>query len=152
MRFQQLKELLDHFESDRRQLIKLYRHLENQADDERVRMLLSYLQQREHENCQQLKSSYSETPKDVLETWVDLRAENDIAEICSKVFLPANMHVEEVLAVAVELEGKTLELLNTGVLQLASMAHAKEYLENLLEHQQKREQQLVHSAHRMDDI
>ncbi|MGY5451326.1 hypothetical protein ACVFI8_10345 [Agarivorans sp. MS3-6] len=151
MRFNQLKQLLEHFVACREAMLPLYRRLELNADSERVRMLLAYLQHQEKDNAAHLKDFIHQAKPELLDTWTDIRAEQDLVEKMAKLSLPANMSSDDVSTLALDLSEQSLALLRMAKDAL-TMLGARQFLGNLIEHQEKRQQQMVHATHRLDDI
>lgn len=151
MRFNQLKLLLEHFVSCREAMQAMYRRLELNADAERVRMLLNYLQHQEKENAEHLEDFISQAKHELLDTWTDIQLEQDLPAKIAKISRPANMSSDDVASLALELSEQSLALLRVAKDEL-SMLGARQFIENLIEHQEKRQQQMVHATHRLDDI
>ena len=151
MRFNQLKLLLEHFVSCREAMQAMYRRLELNADSERVRMLLAYLQHQEKENAEHLEDFISQAKQDVLDTWTDIRLEQDLPARIAKISQPANMSSDDVTTLALDLGEQSLALLRLAKDEL-SMLGARQFIGNLIEHQEKRQKQMVHATHRLDDI
>lgn len=151
MRFNQLKLLLEHFVSCREAMMALYRRLELNSDAERVRMLLAHLQHQERENAEHLQDFISQAKPELLETWTDIRVEKDLLDYMAKLSQPADISSDDVSNLALELSEQSLSLLRLAKDEL-TMLGARQFLANLIEHQEKRQQQMVHATHRLDDI
>ncbi|WP_432455385.1 MULTISPECIES: hypothetical protein [unclassified Agarivorans] len=151
MRFNQLRLLLEHFVNCREEMRVVYRRLEMNADAERVRMLLNYLQHQEKENTAHVKDFISQAKPELLDTWTDIRAEHDLVDKMAKVSLPANMSSDDVMSLALDLSEQSLDLLRQAKDGFSMLAE-QQFLANLIEHQEKRQQQMVHATHRLDDI
>ncbi|GDY28280.1 hypothetical protein AHAT_41700 [Agarivorans sp. Toyoura001] len=151
MRFNQLNLLLEHFVSCREAMQAMYRRLELNADSERVRMLLNYLQHQERENAAHLQAFISQAKPELLDTWTDIRLEQDLLDKVAKLSKPADMTSDDVGSLALELSEQSLGLLRLAKDEL-TMLGARQFLANLIEHQEKRQQQMVHATHRLDDI
>ncbi len=151
MRYNQLKLLLEHFVSCREAMQAMYRRLELNADSERVRMLLAYLQHQEKENAEHLQDFIAQAKQELLDTWTDIRLEQDLPAKIAKISQPANMTSDDVASIALELSEQSLAILRLAKDEL-SMLGARQFIGNLIEHQEKRQQQMVHATHRLDDI
>lgn len=151
MRFQQLKEILEHLIESRSAMSQLYRRMASQADSPRAKMLLEYMVIHEKEVVDKLTNYLEDAPSRVLDTWFENVQGEDFVGRCQKVELPATMTEQDVLGVALELENSLLDLLHDA-LEVASTPDVKSAIESLLQAERIRQQRFVHSTMRMDDM
>lgn len=150
MRFSQVSELLQYFIESQKAIAQLYQRIAHQSDAERVRMFLHYLEQRQAEFCGYLARVQQDSPEAILSTWLDFERP-DMIEWCQNYDASPHIDAEGVLALNQEVEQRVQQILIKAGETLAQ-GSAKTLLDNLLEHMRHRQQQLVHTAHRMDDI
>lgn len=151
MRIQQLSELLDYVAKCRLDMKKLYKRLHNNADSERVKMMLQYFRQHEKHIHDTLESYIEDAPAKILDTWYHDVNFEDFAKRCDSINLPANMTEEQVLDVHLDLENRIIKLLEETA-AASPTADAKSALEDLVRVQQTQQKRLVHSVMRMEDI
>jgi hypothetical protein len=150
MRFSQVSELVSYLIDSQRASGQLYKRIAHQCDAERVRMFLHYLEQRQQAFQEYLERIRSDSPKAALSTWLNLERP-DIERWCQEYDVPPQLNVENILELSQELDLRQQDLLKSACRELP-LGAAKMMLENLLEHLLHRQQQFVHSAHRMDDL
>jgi len=151
MRFQQLKEILDHMIDSRSAMSQLYRRMTGQADSPRAKMLLEYMVIHEKEVIEKLSNYQDEASPRVLDTWFENVQGEDFTALCLKIELPATMTEQDVLGMALDLENRLLEVLHAA-LEVAPTQDVKSAIESLLQAERVRQQRFVHSTMRMDDM
>ncbi|MBY6187662.1 hypothetical protein KUV89_13645 [Marinobacter hydrocarbonoclasticus] len=151
MRFQQLKEILDHLIESRSAMSQLYRRMTSQADSPRAKMLLEYMVIHEKEVVEKLANYQDEASPRVLDTWFENVQGEDFIVLCQKTELPATMTEQDVLGLALDLENRLLDLLHAA-LEVAPTQDVKSAIESLLQAERVRQQRFVHSTMRMDDM
>ncbi|MBY5992290.1 hypothetical protein [Ferrimonas balearica] len=151
MRFQQLKEILEHLIDSREALGQLYRRMEHQADSPRAKMLLEYMVIHEKEVTEKLTAYLDEAPIKVLDTWFENVQGEDFVALCQQTALPATMTEQDILGKALDLENRLLDLLHAA-LEVAPTQDVKSAIESLLQAERVRQQRFVHSTMRMDDM
>ncbi|MBY5981294.1 hypothetical protein [Ferrimonas balearica] len=151
MRFQQLKEILDHMIDSRSAMSQLYRRMTGQADSPRAKMLLEYMVIHEKEVIEKLSNYQDEASPRVLDTWFENVQGEDFTALCQKIELPATMTEQDVLGMALDLENRLLDVLHAA-LEVAPTQDVKSAIESLLQAERVRQQRFVHSTMRMDDM
>ncbi|ADN74723.1 conserved hypothetical protein [Ferrimonas balearica DSM 9799] len=151
MRFQQLKEILDHMIDSRSAMSQLYRRMTGQADSPRAKMLLEYMVIHEKEVIEKLSNYQDEASPRVLDTWFENVQGEDFTLLCQKIELPATMTEQDVLGMALDLENRLLDVLHAA-LEVAPTQDVKSAIESLLQAERVRQQRFVHSTMRMDDM
>ncbi|MFB2862430.1 hypothetical protein [Aeromonas sp. MdU4] len=151
MRFQQIKELLHYLELVHHQLGLCYRRLGDQVDSERCRMLLVYLQGREDAASAHLQEYASQLGESVRETWLDQCFSEDMLPDIARCELSASARTEEIVALVCRWEEQLIGELGHLARECPTPATAA-LLDNLARLEQTRLTQLVHGAHRLDDL
>jgi hypothetical protein len=150
MRFERCREVLDHTARFHRHLADLYHRLEGRASDQRVRMLLGYLSQREKDMAAAMDRFLEETPDPVLDTWFS-HAHDDESLVCPEPQLPPEMSVGDVLGVATDLHLACLDAFR-GIANKADSEEVRGVFRNLIAHTEKDWQKLVRNVGQISDF
>ncbi|MEH6384137.1 MAG: hypothetical protein V7780_05990 [Colwellia sp.] len=151
MRFHQLKEIYEHVMEINQELNGLYSCFLENTKDERTRIFLHYVIEKQAENIQGIKKLISDESIGVLSTWLDEDIEHQISARINSFKAKPDVSIDIVLDMTTEIRFQLNDwlLLIKG---LVSSETVKTHLENLIEFQQLKSQQLMHAVHRMDDI
>lgn len=151
MRYHQLKEIYQHVTQINQELNDLYRHFLDQTEDERTRIFLYYIIEKQTENILDIKNLIRDESVGVLSTWLDEDIEHDISALILTFKAGSDVNIETML----EMTTHVREQLNDwlfSIKELVTGETVKTHLENLIQHQSLKSKQLIHAAHRMDDI
>ncbi|BAJ00451.1 hypothetical protein [Shewanella violacea] len=150
MRFQQLGEVLTYVAICRVEMATLYSRLKTNADSTRVKMMLEYFQQHQRGVATKLEIYIESAPKKVLNAWYKDICFEDFIKKCHDTVLTANMSEGDVLELHLYLDNLLMDLLQETAghssVGIAGM------LNQLVRVERIRQQRLVHSCIRMDDI
>ncbi|AZQ84877.1 hypothetical protein EKO29_13275 [Colwellia sp. Arc7-635] len=151
MRYHQLKEIYQHVTQINQELNDLYRHFLDQTKDERTRIFLYYIIEKQTENILDIKNLIRDESIGVLSTWLDENIEHDISALIITFKEKTDVNIETMLDMTTQVREQLNDWLFT-IKELVTGETVKTHLENLIQHQSLKSQQLMHAAHRMDDI
>ncbi len=152
MRFHQVKELVAWAADLHRQLADQYQRLADQASNERQKMALAYLVQRETKQSQELTSYLAENGDHsaVLETWFDDPADFPHAPVLGR--LPERLdggEVQDVLATALATH-RTFQDLYEHRAERAGAEHEEEFFTSLAAEHQAEVRRIVRDLQRLE--
>ncbi|MGB2740099.1 MAG: hypothetical protein WBC60_06020 [Cognaticolwellia sp.] len=151
MRYHQLKEIYEHVTQINLELNDLYRHFLEQTKDERTRIFLYYIIEKQAENILEIKHLIQDEAVGVLSTWLDEDIEHEISALILGFKDKQNIDIDTVLDMTTEVRTQLNDWLLI-IKDLITGETVKSHLENLIELQSLKSKQLMHSAHRMADI
>ncbi|XQW86844.1 hypothetical protein ACOYR1_09025 [Thalassotalea piscium] len=151
MRYHQLKEIYEHVIEINQELNGLYDFFLENTKDERTRIFLHYIIDKQAENILDLKKLSSDESVSVLDTWIDEDIEHKLSELINSFKQNTEVSFDLVLSATTEVRIQLTDWLQI-IKDLVGSETVKTHVENLIEFQTLKSQQLVHSAHRMDDI
>jgi len=151
LRYHQLKEIYQHVTQINQELNDLYRHFLANTKDERTRIFLHYIIEKQAENIQSIKKLINDEAIGVLSTWLDEDIEHDISALINNFKEKPDVNIDTVLDMTTEIRGQLNDWLNI-IKDLVTSETVKTHLENLIALQSLKSQQLMHAAHRMNDI
>lgn len=145
------RDVLDHVRAFHTRLADYYARLKHEAERERLRMLLDYLSRHEKHLADILTRYEEKASRGLLNAWFQFTPDSDrLGSIREKVLSP-DMSCDEVVAVALELDDKVVELYG-DMASSAESPEVRELFENLLEIEKKEELQLTRNALRLRDL
>lgn len=150
MRFEQVKDVLHHVIDFHKALASDYRKLANEAEDERVRLLLRYLADHENGMRQGLTRYIEGDDRNVLDTWIqntpDLEQPHVLEELRGRLSVTT---VEEIAAAAERIHA-TLEKLYRELVEASEIDEERELFQSLADFQNAETRRLVRNTARMD--
>jgi rubrerythrin len=150
MRFEQTREVLQHAKKFHEQVSVLCRRLSGKCEQERIRMLLDYMSERESQLAKAIDQFANETSDNVLDTWFQY-TQDKTALTCPDFELTAETKTEDVLRLGLELAQCLIEMYK----EIADNADSEEIqtvFRNLLEREEKEKLKLARNAQMLDDI
>ncbi|MDO6487264.1 hypothetical protein Q4503_06100 [Colwellia sp. 6_MG-2023] len=151
MRYHQLKEIYQHVMEINQELNGLYTHFLENTKDERTRIFLHYIIEKQAENILDIQKLISDEAIGVLSTWIDEDIEHKVSESIISFKENSDVNITTVLDVTTQIRVQLNEWLNV-IKALMPSETVKTHLENLIELQSAKSQQIIHAANRMDDI
>lgn len=150
MRFEQVREVLEHVTGFHRELAGEYRRLLGEAHDQRVHMLLAYLADHEDKMAAGLQRYEAEPHGAVLDTWMenapDLSHPEDLEALKRSVDC---VSTEQALIVAERIHQTLIEMYRALARQ-AAMAEERELFESLASGQEAEARRLSRDAARLE--
>ncbi len=130
MRFKPIKDFLAYIEECHLALADLYRRLSLEANDEKVKLLLDFMRNKEQLSYQHLHEYAQQAPTSILETWLDNIFDQSFPLKCRQMQLQAELSIEDVVTLAMSLDTQLIELLQNAAYSSPTI-EAELALENL---------------------
>ena len=151
MRFETVKDVLDHAQELHEGLAAYYRRLAGDARGERVRLLLDYLARHEANMAQALGRYGDETAAKIRDTWFR-NAPDDAVLACIPPAGPvAGMTLDEIVGVAIQLDDCITDLYLAAA-RNAELPEAREAFRNLVDAERQEKQRMVRQALGLADL
>jgi hypothetical protein len=141
MRFKPIKDFLAYIEECHIALADLYTRLSLEVDDEKVKLLLDFMKNKEQLSYQHLHEYAQQAPASVLETWLDNVFDQSFPIKCRQMQLQPELNLEDVIALAINLDTQLIELLQNAAYSAATI-EAEVALENLT----NQEEEVLHQV------
>lgn len=151
MRFEQTRDVLDHVGAFHRQAGLLFRQLMEHNSNPRVRMLLDYMARQEFNLEKSIAAFRADSPERVLSSWFKYTHDEDIFASLRAVDPNSDLLFDDVLDLAVELDGKLVELYEE-MAERSTSQEVKDVFNSLLLREMKEKQKLIRSAMGLLDI
>lgn len=151
MRYHQLKDIYQHVTEINQELNDLYVYFLENTKDERTRIFLHYIIEKQTENILDIKRLINDEAIGVLSTWIDEDIEHKVSESIISFKENSDVNITTVLDVTTQIRLELNDWLNI-IKALMPSETVKTHLENLIELQSAKAQQIIHAANRMDDI
>jgi hypothetical protein len=151
MRFHQLKEIYEHVMEINQALNDLYAYFLENTKDERTRIFIHYVIEKQTENILDIKRLISDESVGVLSTWIDEDIEHEVSECINSFKENSEVSITLVLDVTTQIRLQFNDWLNI-LKELMPTDTVKTHLESLIESQSLKSQQIMHAANRMGDM
>lgn len=151
MRYYQVRDVYNHIHSLNIALLEFFERTLLISQIERERIFLHFLIDRQKDINSYLASLSQSEISSVLDTWVDEEMESEIKPYIESLQLAKDTNTDVILTMVEESNQKACDWL-TKVIELLGDGKAKDHIQNLLEHLNLKNKQLMHSAHRFDDL
>lgn len=151
MRYHQLKDIYQHVTEINQELNDLYVYFLENTKDERTRIFLHYIIEKQTENILDIKRLINDEAIGVLSTWIDEDIEHKVSESIISFKENSDVNITTVLDVTTQIRLELNDWLNI-IKALMPSETVKTHLENLIGLQSAKAQQIIHAANRMDDI
>lgn len=147
--FEQVQDVLEHARLLHERLAGYYRQLEAVTANERVHMLLDYLQDHEQRLLEGLAAYQQEGPDTVLDTWLQYVPEQRMPLLPEKV--EQGVTVEEALQLALDCKDYLIELYR-GVATRADLPQTREAFSELMKKEMHERRQIAKNVLRLDEF
>ncbi|MCD8547144.1 MAG: hypothetical protein LRY38_01560 [Aeromonadaceae bacterium] len=151
MRYQQLKDILQHLQQAHQQLAERYHLWQRQAPAERCRLLLAFMIQRENEAARHAARLQQSLGASLQETWVDIQTDGQFAQALTSLPQQVPDSTESILEQAIALDEALIGELEVMARHLDGES-LQSWCAGIVQEERTRQHQLVHNAHRLDDI
>jgi rubrerythrin len=151
MGYEQTRDILSDAEVFHRQTSEYYHQLSDQAQKQRIKMLLDYLSRHEAQLANSLSDYEQHASNAVLDTWFKSRHKLNVDEILKDVKITPGMSVDDVIELGLKLD----DCLITIYKDLAENAQSEEVrsvFQNLLDMEEEEKRQLVRNSLRVMDF
>jgi rubrerythrin len=151
MHYKTVKDVIDHSRRLHQQISKLYKNIKQKQTQERVKMLLDYLQRHEEHLEKSLSQFEHDKSQKVLDSWFQYAPDQDLSEILSTIEINDHMDSEEVIIMALKLDDYFIELYESMVTNSSSPS-VKAVFQNLLDMEQQEKIRTARTALNMHDM
>lgn len=149
MRFKPIKEFLAYIEECHIALADLYLRLSLEATDEKVKLLLDFMRNKEKLSYYHLHEYAQQAPVSLLETWLDNVFDQYFPVKCQQMKLHPNLTIDDVVALAMKLDIQLIELMQTAAYNSPTI-EAELALENLTNQEEETLHQVVIASHEFE--
>ncbi|MAA70576.1 MAG: hypothetical protein CL679_02490 [Bermanella sp.] len=151
MHYKTVKDVVDHSRQLHHQISELYQKIGQEQTQERVKMLLDYLQRHEAHLEESLKQFENDKSQKVLETWFQYAPDQDLSEVLSGIEINDHMSTDDVIVMALKLDDYFIELYGNMVENSSSSA-VKSVFQNLLDMEQQEKIRTARTALNITDM
>ena len=149
MRFKLIREFLTYIEECHLALAELYTRLGLESNDERVKLLLDFMKNKEQLSYQHLHEYVIQAPVSVLETWLDNVFDQSFPMRCQQLQLQAELSIDDIVSLAMNLDTQIIELLQNATYSSPTI-EAEVALENLTLHEEKALHQVIMASNEFE--
>lgn len=151
MRYETVKEVLDHARELHEGLAGYYRRLGGEAQGEKVRMLLDYLARHETAMAQSLGRYSRETAANIRDAWFRNAPDEDILACIPPARPVERMTLGEIIDLSIQLDDCIIDLYRRAA-QAAELPEAREAFRSLLEGERQEKKRMVRQALGLNDL
>lgn len=151
MRFEQVRDILDHAREFHKKLHELYQQLADQEEAARIKLLLEYLGGHEKLLEQGIANFEQSASEEILDTWFQFTQDDAILKLPETLQLKPHMAVDEVIRMGLELDDRLIKLYRDAV-ENSEVPEVQEVFDNLLAMEQQEERHLVRAALDAGDV
>lgn len=151
MHYKTVKDVVDYSRKLHQQISKLYQEISQDQTQERVKMLLDYLQRHESHLEKSLCQFEQDKSQKVLDSWFQYAPDQSITEVLEGIEISNNMSTDEVIVMALKLDDYFIELYE-GMVENASSSAVKSVFQNLLDMEQQEKIRTSRAALTMHDM
>lgn len=149
MRFKPIKLFLVYIEDCHKALADLYQRLSIEAKDEKVKLLLEYIKNKEQISSIHLHQYVQQAPLSLLETWLDNIFDQSFPLRCKNLKLKPSLGIEDVVTLAIQLYMQLIELMQTAAYNTPTI-EAEVALEGLTNQEEEMLHQVVMASHEFE--
>lgn len=151
MHYKTVKDVVDHSRRLHQQISQLYQDIKQEQSQERVRMLLDYLQRHEDHLEESLDKFEKDKSQKVLDSWFQYVPDQDISAVLEQIEITDHMSVDEVILMALKLDDYFIDLYE-GMVEHSSSSAVKSVFQNLLDMEQQEKIRTARTALNMADM
>lgn len=151
MHYQTVKDVVDHSRKLHRKICQLYHQLSEDQSQQKVSMLLNYLQCHESYLEESLCKFEGDKSQKVLESWFQYAPDHDLNDVLSDMELHDHMSTDQVLSMALKLDDYFIDLYEDMV-RSSSSSSVRAVFQNLLDMEQQEKIRTAKTAMQMYDM
>lgn len=151
MRYTQVKNMLNQISDFHGQLAEYYDQISNDAEQQRIKMLLDHMSKHEQDLQEGLRAYEETAPRGVMDTYVDCEYCNEILVTCKQTPIAPETSVEGVIKVAMDVDNCLIRFFRE-VAQHAETETVREVFGNLVEMEEAELRKLALNALQVTDI
>jgi hypothetical protein len=149
MHFKPIKEFLAYVEECHQALATLYLRLSLEASDEKVKLLLDFLRNKEQLSYLHLHDYAQHAPTSLLETWLDNKFDQSFPMKCQELRMQPDLAIDDVVALAMKLDMQLIELMQKAAHNSPTI-EAELALEKLSNQEEETLQQVLIASHEFE--
>lgn len=149
MRFKPIKDFLAYIEECHLALADLYMRLSLEASDEKVKLLLDFMRNKEQLSYQHLHEYAQQAPTSILETWLDNIFDQSFPLKCQQMQLQTELSIEDVVILAMSFDTQLIELLQNAAYSSPTI-EAELALENLTNQEEEAMHRVIMASNEFD--
>lgn len=149
MRLKLIKDFLLYIEDCHKALADLYQRLSIEANDEKVKLLLEYMKNKEQISYLHLHQYVQQAPLSLLNTWLDNFFDQSFPLRCKELELKPELSVEDVVTLAIQLDMQLIKVMQ-AVASSSPTIEAETAIENLTSKEEETLYQVVMASHEFD--
>jgi hypothetical protein len=151
MRFEQTKDVLEHARNFHRKISEFYKEHRDHTDQQRLKLLLDYMSQREQDLARALDSFTEGSSKEVLDTWFQFTCDDETLKMCPDALLHDDMTVDDVIRAGVALSQCFIDLFRE-IATTADSEQVRAVFQSLLESEKREQKRLVRNVEMFMDL
>ena len=151
MHFKPIKDFLLYIEECHKALADLYQRLSIEATEEKVKLLLEYMKNKETTSYIKLHLYVQHAPVSLLETWLNNVFDQSFPQRCKNLELAPELAIEDVVALAIQLDMQLIEAMQTAAFNSPTV-EAEVALENLTNQEEEMLHQVVMASHEFEHM
>lgn len=151
MRFEQTKDVLEHARSFHQRVSDFYHRLSDQTDQQRLKLLLDYMAQRERELARALDQFTEGSSREVLDTWFQFCCDDETLKLCPEALLYDDMSPEQIIRAGVALSQCFIDLFGE-IANTSDSETVRTVFQSLLESEQREQKKLVRNIQMFMDL
>jgi len=151
MHFKPIKDFLFHLEQCHQALADLYYRLSLEATDDKVKLFLDFINDKEQLSHLQLHQYNQHAPTSLLDTWLDGTFDQSFPIQCQQMKLKKSLSVENVAALAMNFNIQLIELMQTAANNSATI-EAEIALNHLTDQQEERLYNIIMASHEFESM
>lgn len=151
MSFERTRDVIDYMRDMHASLGSYYIQLSDTAEKQKVKMLLDYLSRHQSHLALSLQKYEADASHKILETWFQYTPQLDILKMLDKQSLEAEMSVDEVIKLAIDLDDAMINIYK----EMAENTHSsdvKDVFNNLIQMEQQEKLRSVRDALMLQDL
>ncbi|WP_019616388.1 hypothetical protein [Psychromonas ossibalaenae] len=149
MRFKPVKDFLSYIEECHIALADLYLRLSQEASDEKVKLLLDFMRNKEQLSYLNLHDYAEQAPQSLLDTWLDNIFDQSFPMKCQQMKLQPELAIDDVVTLAMKLDTQLIELMQTAAYNSPTI-EAELALENLSNREEETLHHVVMASHEFE--
>jgi len=149
MRFKPIKDFLSYIEQCHQALADLYHRLSLEATDNKVKLFLDFVRNKEQLFHLQLHEYTQHAPASLLDTWLDGMFDQNFPIQCQQITLKEPLSIENVVALAMNFDIQLIELMQTAAYNSTTI-EAEIALNNLTNQEEERLHNMVMASHEFE--
>lgn len=149
MRFKPVKEFLFYIEECYIALADLYTRLSLEASDEKVKLLLDFMKNKEQLSYQHLHEYAQQASTSLLDTWLDSVFDQSFPMRCQQMQLQPELSIDDVISLAMRLDTQLIELLQNAAYNSPTL-EAEVALESLTNQEEENLHQVIMASNEFE--